>query len=156
MGGVNIEAKTNDDETGFIWACANGYVEIAKLLIQNGVNIEAKNKYARTGFICACEEGHVEMVNFLIQNGVNIEAKTNDDWTGLDLAEMYSKKEIIQMCKDMKQFKVSKSESAKHTCTTWFMRLFRVQIALVYADVFVGHPTFQSLYVEVPEFVKLS
>lgn len=55
------------------------------------------------------------------------------------------------MCRYMKHFKVSKSESAA------LVRLgsFRVQIALVYADVFVGHPTFQSLHVEVPEFVKV-
>lgn len=49
--GSDLEAKGELRKTGFIYACAYGYTEIVKLLIEVEVNLEAKSIHGYTGFI---------------------------------------------------------------------------------------------------------
>ena len=58
-------------DEAFGWSCANGQIEVAKLLLENGVNIHADNDFA---FLLSCLNGHIDVAKFLLKKGANIHA----------------------------------------------------------------------------------
>jgi ankyrin repeat protein len=59
------------NECAFQLCCANGHIELAKLLAKLGVAIHANNEFA---FRLSCEKGHIEIAKWLVELGVDIHA----------------------------------------------------------------------------------
>ena len=86
--GADPQKRKKECQTLLYWACANGDVELAKLLIDclgENLNLEETGKEGRTFLGWACENGHVEVVQLLIDQGAKLEEKDEDGQTPLHL-----------------------------------------------------------------------
>lgn len=68
-----------DYNTPFRLACANGHLEIAKLLQRNlfNINVHAENEFA---FRYACINGHLETAKWLLKHFPTINYRILNDW----------------------------------------------------------------------------
>eukprot|EP00730_Choanoeca_flexa_P009566 TRINITY_DN12671_c0_g1_i6.p1 TRINITY_DN12671_c0_g1~~TRINITY_DN12671_c0_g1_i6.p1 ORF type:complete len:128 (+),score=16.15 TRINITY_DN12671_c0_g1_i6:59-385(+) len=82
-----MEAKDDYNRTLLHWACLDGHLAVAEMLIRKGADMEAKDKDNRTPLHFACVNGHLAVAEMLIGKGADMEAK---DWVGrtpLDLCK---------------------------------------------------------------------
>ena len=64
-----MNAKNNNGDTGFMYACHHGHKGIVKLLLSHPkIDLNAKNDNASTAFILACKKGHKDIVKLLLRN----------------------------------------------------------------------------------------
>jgi hypothetical protein len=92
----NLDYKDKYGDTGFILACRNNNIAIAKRLIESGVNLEAKNNYGDTGLTLAAMKQHIAMVKFLIKRGANVDAQNKEGDTCLIEACRKNHAEIVK------------------------------------------------------------
>ncbi len=69
--GIDVNRPTPDDkESPLLFACQNGYADIAQLLVgRKDIIADSKDRYGATPFYWACEGGHIEVVELLLQVG---------------------------------------------------------------------------------------
>uniref|UniRef100_A0A8C5X9H3 Ankyrin repeat domain 17 n=1 Tax=Malurus cyaneus samueli TaxID=2593467 RepID=A0A8C5X9H3_9PASS len=74
--------------TALTYACAGGYVDVVKVLLESGASIEDHNENGHTPLMEAGSAGHVEVARVLLENGAaNINAQTEETQeTALTLA----------------------------------------------------------------------
>ncbi|KAJ5078069.1 ankyrin repeat protein [Anaeramoeba ignava] len=94
--GVDINAKTNDNETVLHLACQNNSIEIIKYLVEKGVDINAKTNNNETVLHLACQNNSLEIIKYLVEKGIDINAKTNENETVIHLACQNNSIEIIK------------------------------------------------------------
>ena len=87
----DINKESEIGESALMFACANGNVETAKLLIDNGAQVDKENQLRKTALTLACEKGYVKTAKLLIDKGADVNKDTNLDefkkgWTALMLA----------------------------------------------------------------------
>ena len=86
-------------------AAKEGYIEIAKIFIQKSVELDfdltTKDNVGWTAFHVACYQGMKPIVEMMIKTEglfqLNISAKTNEGNTGLQLAEIKEKHDIVNL-----------------------------------------------------------
>jgi len=73
---VNMQEKQEDigKRTPLAWACQEGDLRIAKLLVNNGANVNIDDGHATPLYI-AVAEGHVNLVKYLLKQGADINKK---------------------------------------------------------------------------------
>ena len=77
--GANVNIKENlNGMTPLLFAAQNGFIEVAKLLIENLANINEKSNNGATPLLLAIEFCHIDLAKFLIDAGADIHAQTND------------------------------------------------------------------------------
>ena len=110
-GGTDVNAVDSNGVTALIIASAEGYLEIAELLILNGADVNtvanAKNweislfddypTGGRTALMLASGEGHIEIVELLISNGADLNATNSDGATALMYASRAGQTEIVEL-----------------------------------------------------------
>ena len=85
--GANIETTDNDGMTPFLMACADGSIDIARLLLDSGANIHAASKFdGQRALQYASFEGNLAIVQELILRGHEIDAANHDGRTSLAFA----------------------------------------------------------------------
>jgi ankyrin repeat protein len=85
--GADIETTDNDGMTPFLMACADGSVDIARLLLDAGANIHAASKFdGQRALQYAAFEGNLAIVQELISRGHDIDAANQDGRTALAFA----------------------------------------------------------------------
>ena len=76
----------------FLYAGAEGLLEIVKLCIAAHADPTLTNRYGGSALIPACERGHVEVVEeLLLHSEVDIDHVNNPGWTALLEAVLLSK-----------------------------------------------------------------
>ena len=80
------ENKEWNAHTPLHYACAQGEVESAKLLIDSGVNLNSITNYQRTPLHLAAENNHVDVIRLLISSGAEINPRDHQKCTPLMLA----------------------------------------------------------------------
>jgi ankyrin repeat protein len=85
-----LEREANPDiqdemlNTPFLYAGAEGMLDILKLTNEAGADPAVTNRYGGTALIPACERGHADVVRYLLTNSdVDIDHVNRLGWTGL-------------------------------------------------------------------------
>jgi hypothetical protein len=82
--GADVNIRDNLLDNPFLYAGAEGLLEILKLAIAAGADTTITNRYGGTALIPACERGHVAVVKELLTHSdVNVNHINNLGWTGL-------------------------------------------------------------------------
>lgn len=64
--------------TALTYACAGGYVDVVKVLLESGASIEDHNENGHTPLMEAGSAGHVEVARLLLENGAGINTHSNE------------------------------------------------------------------------------
>ena len=93
---LNLESTPTDfmvnendqlDNTPLHLACAAGFLDTVKVLIEHEAQVDNKNEDEKTPFHMAAENGHVEVVEYILSKDKNAKNDCDeDDNTGLHLA----------------------------------------------------------------------
>lgn len=78
--GVDVNETDYNNLTALYYACRDGLVAMAKILIENGATIDVRDPHGNTPLMKAVyysEHYGVELVSLLIENGADIDAKNN-------------------------------------------------------------------------------
>lgn len=105
----------NKDEkfgaTGLHYACANGYLDVVKLLIsylycdhpymireKEQIDINATTETGATPLHYACKYGHTDIVKYLVSScpDLDINAQTNKGRVAIQIAEKFGRLEIVE------------------------------------------------------------
>ncbi|MBC9796263.1 ankyrin repeat domain-containing protein [Sinomicrobium weinanense] len=105
--GADVNARDHILTSPFLYAGANGYLEILKLCLNSGkVDYKVVNRYGGTALIPACERGHVSTVKELLKlDDFPIDHVNKLGWTALMEAIVLSNGgprhvEIVQLLVD--------------------------------------------------------
>ena len=84
---VNIDLHDDRGYTGLHYACRNGNIEVAQLLLDNKANMNMKTTDENeTPITLACQESHLHIIKLLISRGCNINVSGAKGKTGLHYA----------------------------------------------------------------------
>lgn len=82
--GADVDLQDNMNDNPFLYAGAEGLLEILKLTIAAGANTKLTNRYGGTALIPACHHGYPECVLELLDTtDVDIDHLNNLGWTAL-------------------------------------------------------------------------
>src|SRR6266850_1177135 len=86
--GADVNAKeSRGGQTALMWAVANKYPEIVKLLVEHGANVRARSKGDFTPLLFAAQQGDVESGRLLLEAGADVnENRKKDRMTALMVA----------------------------------------------------------------------
>ena len=84
--GADVNAVDDIGDSAYLYAGAEGHVEILELTLANGADLAATNRFGGTALIPAAEKGHPEAVRMLIAAGVDVDHVNNLGWTALQEA----------------------------------------------------------------------
>ncbi|MBK7820545.1 MAG: ankyrin repeat domain-containing protein [Tessaracoccus sp.] len=69
--GADVNAKDSTEQSAYLVATSEGYLELLRLTLDNGADIDAKDSWNGTGLIRAAERGHHLVVGELLQSGID-------------------------------------------------------------------------------------
>jgi ankyrin repeat protein len=82
--GADVNRRDSRRDNPFLYAGAEGLLDILQLAHAAGADTRLTNRYGGTALIPACERGHVEVVRFLLtKTDVDVNHVNNLGWTGL-------------------------------------------------------------------------
>ena len=82
--GADVNAQDDMLNSPFLYAGAEGNLDLVKLCLANGANFEIYNRYYGTALIPAAERRHLQVVNLLVNTpGYPIDHVNNLGWTAL-------------------------------------------------------------------------
>ena len=82
--GADVNAQDGIKNSPFLYAGAEGNVEIVKMALKHGANFKIYNRYGGTALIPAAEKGHLEVVKLLVNTpNFPIDHINNLGWTAL-------------------------------------------------------------------------
>ena len=69
--------------TALMWACANGHIDVVKLLLDHFERIEpnARSKNGWTAFMWACKCGHKDVVQLLLEHSKDVDITIPEDFS---------------------------------------------------------------------------
>ena len=82
-GHANVNAKDNIRDTPFLYAGAEGRLEILRLCLKAGANLKDTNRYGGTALIPAAQNGYPETVAELLKTEIDIDHVNRLGWTAL-------------------------------------------------------------------------
>ncbi len=69
--GADVNAKDGTEQSAYLIATSEGYLELLRLTLDNGADVNDKDSWNGTGLIRAAERGHADVVGRLIQAGID-------------------------------------------------------------------------------------
>ena len=81
--GADVNAKDSIQDSPFLYAGAEGRLEILKLTLAAGADLASTNRYGGTALIPACHHGHVETVHELLKTAIEVDHVNSLGWTAL-------------------------------------------------------------------------
>ena len=82
--GADVDIRDNRLDNPFLYAGAEGLLDILRLVNEAGADPAITNRYGGIALIPACERGHVEVVRYLLEESdVDVDHVNNLGWTGL-------------------------------------------------------------------------
>lgn len=81
--GADVNHQDDTQQSAYLIAASEGYVDLLDLTLRNGADINAKDSYDGTALIRAAERGHADIVGRLVQAGIDLDHVNNLGWTAL-------------------------------------------------------------------------
>jgi ankyrin repeat protein len=81
--GADVNAKDDTEQSAYLIATSEGYLDLLELTLRNGAQVNSKDSFNGTGLIRAAERGHWDITGRLVQAGVSIDHVNNLGWTAL-------------------------------------------------------------------------
>jgi uncharacterized protein len=81
--GADVNAKDDTEQSAYLVATSEGYLDLLELTLGNGAQVNSKDSFNGTGLIRAAERGHWDIAGRLVQAGVSIDHVNNLGWTAL-------------------------------------------------------------------------
>ncbi len=81
--GADINFKDSSQQSAYLIATSEGYLELLELTFDNGADVTALDSFNGTGLIRAAERGHADIVGRLLQTGIDVNHINNLNWTAL-------------------------------------------------------------------------
>ena len=78
-----MNAKDGLSDSPYLYAGAEGRLEILKMTVAAGADLASVNRYGGTALIPAAHHGHVEVVRYLLTTRIDIDHVNNLGWTAL-------------------------------------------------------------------------
>ena len=109
LDGVNLRLDTRDESyerSPLHWACAQGHLEIARLLLdwRGGCNVlnrrgydilNAKDKEGQAPLHTACMKGNLDIVSLLLERGAHVDAENGRGITALHMACLFNRLDVV-------------------------------------------------------------
>ena len=68
--GADVNATDDTEQSAYLIATSEGYLDLLRLTLANGADIDAKDRFDGTGLIRAAERGHHPVVELLLEEGI--------------------------------------------------------------------------------------
>ena len=81
--GADVNAKDDTEQSAYLIATSEGYLDLLELTLRNGAQVNSKDSFNGTGLIRAAERGHWDIAGRLVRAGVSIDHVNNLGWTAL-------------------------------------------------------------------------
>jgi ankyrin repeat protein len=81
--GADVNAMDNNEDSPFLFAGAEGRLEILKMTVASGADLESVNRFGGTALIPAAHHGHIETVRYLLTTKINIDHVNKLGWNAL-------------------------------------------------------------------------
>jgi ankyrin repeat domain-containing protein 17 len=82
-----VHAQTQTCDTALTYACENGHMGVADVLLEHGAALEHESEGGRTPLMKAARAGHYATVQYLINRGADVNrTTTTNDHTVLSLS----------------------------------------------------------------------
>jgi ankyrin repeat protein len=78
-----VNAKDGIADTPYLYAAAEGRLDILELALAHGADLRDTNRFGGTGLIPAAHHGHVEVVRRLLRTDIAVDHVNNLGWTAL-------------------------------------------------------------------------
>ena len=82
------------------YACNNGHVDTALMLIEHGASVIEKDIDGDTPLHCACQRGHNATALMLIEQGSNLTERNEDGLRPIDVALRYGHSDLAAILKE--------------------------------------------------------
>jgi ankyrin repeat protein len=81
--GADVNAQDDQQDSPFLYAGAEGRLQILRLTLAAGADLKSTNRYGGTALIPAAHHGHVETVRTLLQTKIDVDHVNRLGWTAL-------------------------------------------------------------------------
>ena len=81
--GADVNAKDDIDDSPYLYAGAEGRIEILKMTLAAGADLKSTNRYGGTALIPAAHHGHPEAVRILLGTAIDKDHINKLGWTAL-------------------------------------------------------------------------
>ena len=81
-----VDEKDRMGSSPLHYACPNGFLDIARVLLDNGAEVDKPTTLGNTALRGACVYGHLEIVRLLVEKGADVNKVGHDGRPLLDLA----------------------------------------------------------------------
>ncbi|HEY44850.1 MAG TPA: hypothetical protein G4O11_12795 [Anaerolineae bacterium] len=100
--GAEVDATDNDGWTALLHACAEGYLESAKILIEHGANVNHANRTSRyTPLMAAANYGQLGVAKLLLENGAEVNATNIEGHSALWMAVRFNHPEVANLLREV-------------------------------------------------------
>lgn len=89
--GADVNAKDGTQQSAYLIATSEGYLELLRVTLANGASINDKDSYNGTGLIRAAERGHALIVGELLQAGIDRDHVNRTGYQAIHEAVWYGK-----------------------------------------------------------------
>jgi hypothetical protein len=94
---IDVNEQTEGGWTALLYAAAQGYPRILRLLLDAGANPDIGNLLGMTPLIYGARYGNLEVCSVLLEYGANIDAQDIDGWTALMVATQLGLIDVVAM-----------------------------------------------------------
>jgi ankyrin repeat protein len=95
--GADKENASINEDTPLLSACADGHIEIVRLLVQDGADKGQKMAAGFTPLNVACQNGHMEIAQLLLEAGADKNQAATDGSTALLVACQHGHIEVVRL-----------------------------------------------------------